>query len=395
MSLVFPNEMAANSTNTALARGAFWFGLVFLAAAFVTIALIVDQRSAPGVAALLAPLVVIAIAGTVAVTPLATRSLVIVAVALLTLAGNTFYTATLLPRLDVTAPSDMVLLTLPKIAIVMTGVVIGRFRSGVASIVVAYVVAEAPVVLLYLLRGDAPSVDVALTGFTAVLLLVRVMLIVTRKRSRASQPAMSRAGDAERAATLTLRRERDCSARVQDTVLDELAAVGASTPGPLSASARERILRSLELVAVPTAGTPGRPSDGESQKPEPRGDVAEALSGARELGLRVSVNGDVAPVDLLDTDVARALGFAVAHCLGNVHRHAGTRDVEVSVLTTESEVCVMVIDSGVGFTESEVGADRGGLNTAVRETLHAVGGRVQVWAAPGAGTSISMMVPRG
>jgi len=85
MSLVFPNEMAANSTNTALARGAFWFGLVFLAAAFVTIALIVDQRSAPGVAALLAPLVVIAIAGTVAVTPLATRSLVIVAVALLTL----------------------------------------------------------------------------------------------------------------------------------------------------------------------------------------------------------------------------------------------------------------------------------------------------------------------
>jgi len=379
MSLVFPNEMAANSTNTALARGAYWFGLVFLAATFVSIALIADARSAPGVAALLAPLALIAAAGTVAVTPLATRTVVIVAVALLTLAGNTLYTGILLPRLDGAAPSDMVLLTLPKIAIVMTGVVIGRFRSGVASIVVAYVIAEAPVVVFYLVRADAPSLGVALTAFTAVLLLVRVMLIVTRKRSRASQPAMSRAGEAERAATLSLRRERDCSARVQDAVLDELAAVGASTPGLLGAPARERILSSLQLATVPAAGAPALDFDGGLQVAELRGDVAAALTGARELGLAVSVNGDVGPLELLDADVSRALGLAVAHCLGNVHRHSGTRDVEVSVLTTESEVCVMVIDSGVGFTESKIGADHGGgLRTAVRAPLDAVGGRVQV-----------------
>jgi signal transduction histidine kinase len=54
-----------------------------------------------------------------------------------------------------------------------------------------------------------------------------------------------------------------------------------------------------------------------------------------------------------------------------------------------------VIDAGRGFDEAATGRDRLGLRTSVRSRIASVGGRVQVWSAPGRGTSVLLQVPDG
>ena len=104
--------------------------------------------------------------------------------------------------------------------------------------------------------------------------------------------------------------------------------------------------------------------------------------------------GEVAAVESLHPRVSVALSLAVLQCLANVAAHAGTSSAELTVVATEGEVCVMVIDSGVGFVVSEMHHDRLGLRQSVRARIDAVGGSVQVWSSPGAGTAVSMLVPR-
>ena len=104
--------------------------------------------------------------------------------------------------------------------------------------------------------------------------------------------------------------------------------------------------------------------------------------------------GEVSAVESLHPRISVALSLAVLQCLTNVAAHAQTNSAELTVVATDDEVCVMVIDSGVGFVESEMHDDRLGLRQSVRGRIDAVGGSVQVWTSPGAGTAVSMLVPR-
>jgi len=76
-----------------------------------------------------------------------------------------------------------------------------------------------------------------------------------------------------------------------------------------------------------------------------------------------------------------------------VQRHSGVENAEVVVYGSETEVSVMVVDAGRGFSEAETGADRLGLRHSVRRRIEAVGGQVQVWSTPGRGTSVMIRVP--
>ena len=82
-------------------------------------------------------------------------------------------------------------------------------------------------------------------------------------------------------------------------------------------------------------------------------------------------------------------------CLVNVLKHSGTTHAEVAVYASESELSVMVVDNGSGFTEAATGNDRLGLRTSVRKRIEAVDGSVNVWSTPGRGTSIMIRVPMG
>ena len=110
-------------------------------------------------------------------------------------------------------------------------------------------------------------------------------------------------------------------------------------------------------------------------------------------GLQIECTGDVSAIGRLDPDVEGQLGLAVRQCLANVLKHSGVTEAEVAVQSSDSDVMVMVIDAGVGFTESEVAADRLGLRTSIRGRVADVGGSVQLWSTPGRGTSVLIRVP--
>ena len=63
MSLVFPNALAAKTTNLALARGSFWFGMVCLAAVFASLVLIQADRGTARAWLVFVAIVLIALSG--------------------------------------------------------------------------------------------------------------------------------------------------------------------------------------------------------------------------------------------------------------------------------------------------------------------------------------------
>lgn len=388
MSLVFPNALAAKTTSLALAKGSFWFGIVCLSSVFVSLTAIQIQRAALRAWPAMIALVVLAAIGVLVASEVGKRRAVYTAAAAVTLVTITAYAAMLLPNLRSIDSSDAIFLSLPKIAIVVFGMVVARQFTGIASLVVAFLVAEVPVVVVSVAVGHGYAFDVPAFSCFAALVLIITLLKVSRRRTRASEPQLSLAGVEDRVAAEAARAEHVSSALVHDTILNELAVVGTVAPGVLSDQAKGQILRSL---AVRRAGSA---RDADATGTALGRDLAAAVDEARQLGLDVSVAGEVSAVESLDPRVSEALGLAVLQCLTNVAAHSGTRSAELTVVATDDGVCVMVIDSGVGFVEAEMHADRLGLRQSVRGRIDAVGGSVQVWTSPGAGTAVSLLVPR-
>jgi glucose-6-phosphate-specific signal transduction histidine kinase len=381
--------LAAKTTSLALAKGSFWFGIVCLSAVFVSVLAIQTQRAGVRAWPVLAALVVLAALGVVVASDFGKRTAVYVTAAAVALVTITVYSAVLLPNLRSFDTSDAIFLSLPKIAIVVFGMVVARQFTGISTVVVAFLIAEVPVVTVSIVVGHGYAFDVPAFSCFAALVLIITLLKVSRRRTRSSEPELSLASREDRVAAEVARAEHVSSAMVHDTILNELAVVATVAPGTLSDGAKTQILRSL---AVRRAGSMRNPDA--TAEVVLGGDLATVVEQARALGLDVSVAGEVSVVESLHPRISVALSLAVLQCLTNVAAHAGTNSAELTVVATDDDVCVMVIDSGVGFVESEMDDDRLGLRQSVRGRIDAVGGSVQVWTSPGAGTAVSMLVPR-
>jgi len=93
------------------------------------------------------------------------------------------------------------------------------------------------------------------------------------------------------------------------------------------------------------------------------------------------------PGDVVDT-VAQAVGEA----LTNVGKHARASRVVVYAEPQDREVFVSVRDDGVGYDPATV-PEGLGLTSSVRGRLAAIGGRVEVTAAPGKGVEVRLWAP--
>ena len=109
--------------------------------------------------------------------------------------------------------------------------------------------------------------------------------------------------------------------------------------------------------------------------------------------MTVDVTGDLGAIGRLSSERDQAVGLAAKQCLVNVLRHAQVERAEVVIIGSESDVSVMVIDAGRGFSEEQIASDRLGLRQSVRRRIENVGGDVQLWSTPGRGTSILIRVP--
>ncbi|RYE94969.1 MAG: PAS domain S-box protein [Myxococcales bacterium] len=177
-----------------------------------------------------------------------------------------------------------------------------------------------------------------------------------------------------------------------------------------------QLLASLSLAVQAVAGADALP-------PPVAGRLAEVQRVADELGrqvhelavrlrpttlddlglsaaLRELVDGWSArtgvPVDLqtvgldvgrLPAEVETVLYRVVQEALTNVAKHASACQVSVVVHRLEGHATVVIEDDGRGFDPAQIGRDRLGLR-GMRERVTQLGGRLDIDAAPGTGTSL-------
>jgi two-component system, NarL family, sensor kinase len=101
-----------------------------------------------------------------------------------------------------------------------------------------------------------------------------------------------------------------------------------------------------------------------------------AINGGRPLPSRVEV----------------ALYRICQEALTNVARHAEAGRADVQLVATPGQIRLVVEDDGRGFDVSNMPEDRHGL-VGMNERAKMLGGRLEIWSNPGAGTRIEATVP--
>jgi signal transduction histidine kinase len=226
------------------------------------------------------------------------------------------------------------------------------------------------------------------------LLLVEGTDAVTRSRRVAVRPELERAVVDEELSVVRYRIEVRAAAIMHDTVLNHLSAIAAVGDGGLPANLKGQIQNDLAVLIGEDWLEDPSPGPDDAAKPDARRSaLLAAVQEARELPMTVDVTGDLGAIDRLSSERDVAVGLAVKQCLVNVVRHAQVARAEVAVIGSESDVSVMVIDAGRGFSEQQVASDRLGLRQAVRRRIENVNGEVTLWSTPGRGTSVLIRVP--
>lgn len=305
-----------------------------------------------------------------------------------------WYSLTLQTQLPELVASDAIWLALPKIALVMVAGAGAGPAAALAWCVMGYVSAE----IVSAVATVQTRNDVELDAPTLVAFLLAVATVglseIARFRARKTQPRLHRAAREERLAALRARTELKAAAFLHDTVLSHLAAIAHSPGKELSPELEIQIVRDLQvLVGEEWLSEPVSTVSAKDATDWRQSALQAAIQEARLQGLEVENTGDLSAVARLDKTLANALGLAVKQCLTNVIKHSGTMKAEVAVYGSDTDVSVMVIDMGSGFSIDTVGPDRLGLRASVRRRMEAVGGTVQVWSTPGTGTSILIQLP--
>jgi signal transduction histidine kinase len=189
--------------------------------------------------------------------------------------------------------------------------------------------------------------------------------------------------------------ELEAAAILHDTLLSHLSAIALAPAGKVDPGLVRAVDDDLSMLAGQDWLSGDRSAvdraDGNLFTQMIAGFRSSDDSGARALDIDLSGNLEV--LDALAPDVLRALVGAVGQCIANVEKHAHTDHAEVNVFDDGRTCTVMVVDAGRGFDQRATGTDRLGLKNSVRRRVEAVGGEMQLWSAPGTGTSVMLSVP--
>ena len=90
--------------------------------------------------------------------------------------------------------------------------------------------------------------------------------------------------------------------------------------------------------------------------------------------------------------VTQALAGAAREALTNVAKHAGTDRVIIRAVTRRKEVQIAIRDHGRGFDPATTPTGYG-VASSIIERLREVGGRAEIWSAPGQGTRVTLWAP--
>jgi len=122
-----------------------------------------------------------------------------------------------------------------------------------------------------------------------------------------------------------------------------------------------------------------------------RGAIAGIVNQVEEMHripIEVVVVGDCA-VD----DAVLALLKAAREAMVNAARHSGADRIDVYAEVEAGTLTLFVRDTGSGFDQSAVPADRRGVADSIRGRVERAGGSVAIASEPGEGTEVELQVP--
>lgn len=281
----------------------------------------------------------------------------------------------------------------PTLALVIVGIPATRALVGIAWSALGFAVAVVAGIVAASLVGQkfVPGFGALMVFLLTAVAYLTLAAIQSRIRQRVPN------FDELEAETLALAHGEDLARRttavVHDTILNDLAII-LNGPSRLPEPARERLLADLETLRsadwLSASGTSDPVGDDGAVM---RNDLVRLSSEFQWRGLSLHVTGAATALDDVSPEVAAAMLAAVRASLENVVRHSGASTAELEVIAAPGTVTVMVTDRGTGFDSTAVAADRLGLRASVVERMEAVGGRAQVWSAPGQGTSVVLTAP--
>lgn len=118
----------------------------------------------------------------------------------------------------------------------------------------------------------------------------------------------------------------------------------------------------------------------------------EQLLDSHRMRFAGRVSASLDPAVRLAGEPALALYRIVQESLTNIHKYAHAGLVRVTLRRVQGRIELAIDDDGTGFDATAVAPDRHGL-VGMRHRMLAVGGRLAVTSAKGAGTSIRASLP--
>jgi hypothetical protein len=281
----------------------------------------------------------------------------------------------------------------PAVALVTVGVTAASPYAGVLWATLGYGVSLTVTLIVSMTAGVPFLPGIGPTLVYGVIVVAYLTLAGIQVAQRRAIPDF----DALEAETQRLALGEDLArkttAMVHDTVLNDLALI-INSPEHLSRRARDRLLedvatlRSGDWLSSTAAIAVGNRDDAAL-----RNNLMRIINDFQWRGLSVHFTGIIPGIYRIEPDVADAMLGGIRASLENVVRHSGASIAELEIVYTESTVTVMVTDQGAGFDPAAVPEDRLGIRGSVVERLEGVGGRVEIWSAPGEGTSVVMTGP--
>ena len=99
------------------------------------------------------------------------------------------------------------------------------------------------------------------------------------------------------------------------------------------------------------------------------------------------------PQEKLDSMIALAFLRVLQEAMHNAVKHSHATSITVRLTSSAGYVGLEVCDDGVGFDVEVAGLAAGLGLISMRERIHLVGGKFQIWSSPGRGTRITARAP--
>jgi two-component system sensor histidine kinase UhpB len=117
---------------------------------------------------------------------------------------------------------------------------------------------------------------------------------------------------------------------------------------------------------------------------------------SRRIEIPISVEGKE-PSPRLDSNVENALFRIVQEVLTNVTKHAHASYVNMSIDVDRENLCLTLVDDGVGFNTEDIFQPENGRGwglLSITERAEAVGGKCRIVSSPNQGTQVIVEIPR-